>query len=167
MFWTYVHRNCAFFSLISGKIMKCTTWNNKYDIKRETVGEAIGDPWQISENFFCLKAEKNFENDFYTSAFFVTAFGVQTDKRTYVRVVVLAFRHWSPAVQSPDPCLASSVSVAFSCTFFLPKSSQSTLRSAWACVCWILGPSLSLNWRSVLETSFVWVPVHTILQGVL
>lgn len=92
MFWTYVHRNCAFFSLISGKIIKCTTCN-KYDIKRETVGEAVGGPWQIPENFFCLKVEKNLENDFYTSAFFVTAFGVQTDKRTYVHVVVLAFRH--------------------------------------------------------------------------
>lgn len=29
-------------------------------MKRETVGEAVGDPWQIPENFFCLKAEKNF-----------------------------------------------------------------------------------------------------------
>lgn len=32
------------FGLISGEIIRCTTSNNEYDIKRETAGEVVGDP---------------------------------------------------------------------------------------------------------------------------
>lgn len=53
VFWIYIHWKCGvFFILISGEIVRCTTWNSNYGIERETVGEGVGYPWQVPKKVF-------------------------------------------------------------------------------------------------------------------
>lgn len=113
---------------------------------RRKLGGAVGDPWQIPEKYFLFVGTKVSWEWYLHAGILCNGILGSNWKKDMCVVAVLVFRHWSPAVQPPDPCLASSVSVAFHLLhFFLPKSYVSTLMTARAYMCWMHGPNLSLN----------------------